>query len=128
MNRVRLILHRLFRRPAITGPYRLYVRRTPTGAMLDVEHYLTATIATIADNDDLLDLLMEIVEDRQNARAHKHDGWEPEELLVEKLSTALGYELPVYGGEVARLADRLRAVAPAAAVATLAQQSERSAA
>ena len=116
MNRIRLYLHRIFRRPTITGPYRLYVRPTPAGAMLDVEHYLTAVIETIADNSDLMDLLVEIEEDRKNARVHRHDGWEPEELLVEKLTTALGYELPLNGAAVGRLADRLRAVAPVAAI------------
>ncbi|MFE9921616.1 hypothetical protein ACFYQA_08535 [Streptomyces sp. NPDC005774] len=114
MNRLRLILHRLLRRPAITGPYRLYVRPIPTGAMLDLEHYLVAVIETITDNPGLMDLLVEIEEDRRNARAHRHDGWEPEELLVEKLTLALGYEVPVYGPQVAALADRLRACAPVA--------------
>jgi hypothetical protein len=110
MNRLRLYLHRLFRRPAITGPYRVYIRRIPTGALLDVESYLTATLTTLADNPDLLDLLMEIAEDRGQAR--EHDGWEPEELLVEKLTAALGYELPVYGRGVMRLAYRLRRCTP----------------
>jgi hypothetical protein len=120
MNRFRLTLHRLFRRPAITGPYRVYVRRIPAGAMLDVEHYLTAVLQTLADNPDLRDLLDEMAEDRRQARGH--DGWEPEELLVEKLTTALGYELPLYGEAVSRLADRLRAVAPAPAVVVPAQR------
>ncbi|MFI1702013.1 hypothetical protein ACH419_39535 [Streptomyces bobili] len=122
MNRVRLIIHRIFRRPAITGPYRLYVRRIPTGVMLDVEHYLTAVLETLADNPDLLDLLMEMEEDRRDARAHKHDGWEPDQMLAEKLGAALGYELPVYGESVAALADRLRALAPAPAVHIPAQR------
>lgn len=111
MNRVRLYLHRLFRRPAVTGPYRLYVRRTPAGAMLDVEHYLTATLVTLADNPDLLDILLAMADDRGEAR--EHDGWEPEQLLVEKLTTALGYELPLYGPAAKSLADQLRANAPA---------------
>jgi hypothetical protein len=115
MNRIRLALHRILRRPAVTGPYRVYVRRVPTGVMLDVEHYLTAVLETIADNPDLLDLLVEMEEDRRTARAHKHDGWEPDQMLVENLLTALGYELPVYGDKVATLADRLRALAPAPA-------------
>jgi hypothetical protein len=88
--------------------------------MLDVEHYLTATLTTIADNPDLLDLLMEIAEDRGEAR--QHDGWEPEALLVEKLTTALGYELPLHGRAVTALADRLRAAAPAPSVAIPAQR------
>ncbi|MDX3835658.1 hypothetical protein [Streptomyces europaeiscabiei] len=117
MNRVRLYLHRLFRRPAVTGPYRLYIRRIPTGATLDVSDYLIAMIETIADNPDLMDLMSEIEEDRKNAHAHKHDGWEPEALLVEQLCAALGYELPLYGPVVGQLADRLRAVAPAPTVA-----------
>ena len=122
MNRIRLILHRLFRRPTVAGPYRIYVRRTPAGAMLDVEHYLVAVIETLADNSDLMDLLMEVEEDRRNARAHRHDGWEPEQLLVEKLTTALGFELPVYGKELSRLADRLRASVPAEPVAVVPAQ------
>lgn len=127
MNRIRLYLHRLFRRPAVTGPYRLYIRRIPTGATLNIEDYLVAVIETIADNPDLMDLMSEIEEDRKNARAHKHDGWEPEDLLVEKLTAALGYELPLYGEAVGRMADRLRAVAPAPAVA-IPQQREAGAA
>lgn len=126
MNRIRMTLHRLFRRPLITGPFRLYVRRTPTGAALDVEHYLTAVIHTLADNPDLMEMLDEIAVDRADAKAH--DGWEPEDCLVEKLSIALGYELPLYGDAVGRLADRLRAVAPAPAVAIPGQRSEGSAA
>ncbi|MFC9681333.1 hypothetical protein [Streptomyces sp. NPDC056948] len=114
MNRIRLVLHRLFRRPTITGPYRLYVRSIPAGAVLDVEHYLTAVLETLTDNPDLLDLLLEMAEDRGQAR--EHDGWEPEQLIVEKLTLALGYELPLYGPAVAGLADRLRAVVPAPAV------------
>jgi hypothetical protein len=107
--KLRLNLHRLFRRPTVTGPYRIYVRSTPAGAMLDVEHYLIAMVQTLADNEDLLDLLHEIAEDRAQARGHK--GWEPEELLVERLTTALGYELPVHGTELTRLATQLRAAA-----------------
>ncbi|MET7944226.1 hypothetical protein [Streptomyces sp. NPDC005302] len=126
MNRVRLYLHRVFRRPVITGPYRLYVRRTPGGAMLDVEHYLVATIHAIADNPDLLGLLDEIVRDRAEARAH--DGWEPEDCLVEQLVAALGYELPLHGPAVGHLADRLRAVAPAPAVVIPGQREGEAAA
>ncbi len=128
MNRIRLILHRLFRRPAITGPYRVYVRRTPTGVLLDVESYLIAMVETIADNPDLLDLLMEIAEDRGNAKVHKHDGWEPDALLVENLTAALGYEVPLYGPAVGAFADRLKALAPTAPLAIPAQREGEAAA
>lgn len=124
MNRIRLTLHRLFRRPAISGPYPVYLRRIPGGVMVDLESYLTAMIETLADNPDLLDLLMEIAEDRGESRSH--DGWEPEALLVEKLTTALGYELPVYGDAVARLAARLSAAAPVVGIPQ--QRTERGAA
>ncbi|HZF92022.1 hypothetical protein [Streptomyces sp.] len=110
MNRLRLYWHRLLRRPAITGPYRLYVRRIPTGALLDVEHYLTHVLTTIADDEELLALLLEFADERGVQRGH--DGHAPEQLLLEQIADAVGYELPVYGGEVTALADRLRALAP----------------
>ena len=125
MNRIRLALHRLFRKPAVTGPYRVYVRRTPTGALLDIEHYLVAMLETLADNADLLDLLLEIAEDRGQAR--QHDRWEPEQLLVEQLTTALGYELPLTEQGMARLVDRLSAVAPVVALPRQRREGEAAA-
>lgn len=111
MNRLRLILHRIFRRPAITGQHRIYTRRIPTGVLLDLEDYLVdGVILKIADDPELLDLLLRIAEDRGQAR--EHDGWEPEALLVEELVRALGYEVPVYGRAVMRLAYRLRRCTP----------------
>lgn len=121
MNRIRLIWHRLTRRPAITGPHAVYIRRVPTGALLDVEDYLIRTLQTLVDNPDLMALLDEIASDRRMAASH--DGWEPEQLLVEQLTAALGYEIPLYGDAVGRLADRLRAVAPAPAVAIPGQRA-----
>ncbi|MFF7550882.1 hypothetical protein ACFZCU_45870 [Streptomyces canus] len=109
MNRIRLILHRLFRRPAITEPMRIGTRRIPDGILLDFESYFVYVIETIADDPELLDLLMEIVEDRSNAYAHRHDGWEPEQLLVEKLAERVGHEIPIRGKALAALADRLGA-------------------
>lgn len=124
MNRIRLILHRLFRRPAVTGPTRIYVRGIPTGVVLDVESYLVEVINTLADNPDLMDLLAEIEQDRETARQHRHDGWRPEQLLVERLTSLLGYEIPVYGDAVAALADRLRAAAPASPTVSIPAQRE----
>lgn len=128
MNRIRLYLHRLFRRPVITEPMRIYTRRLPDGLLLDFEDYFTYVIETIADDEELLDHLMEIVEDRQNARAHKHDGWEPEQLLVEQLAERVGHEIPFRGKALAALADRLRAGIPAPAVVINGQRTEGSAA
>jgi hypothetical protein len=107
MNHIRLILHRLFRRPAITEPMRIGTRRIPDGILLDFESYFVYVIETIADDSELLDLLMEIVEDR--AMARDHDGWEPEALLVEKLAERVGHEVPIRGRALAALADRLGA-------------------
>ena len=127
MNRIRLAWrHLTARKPLVDGPFRLYVHRTPAGAALDVEHYLTAVIHTLADNPDLMELLDEIAVDRAESR--EHDGWEPEDLLVEKLTIALGYTLPLYGDAVGALADRLHALAPARAVRIPGQRSEGSAA
>lgn len=114
--RIRRALARLFRRPAPAspGPYRLYIRRTPTGAVLDVEHFLVSTIEALADDPEHLALLLEIAEDRGSARPY--DGHRHESLLVERLAGELGYEIPLYGSEVTALADRLRAVAPAARI------------
>jgi hypothetical protein len=114
MNRIRLYLHRLFRRPAITGPMRLYTRRVPDGVFLDLEDYFVHVIETLTDDEEALALLLEIAEDRGTAR--EHDGWEPEQLLVEKLALIVGYEIPVRGQALARLADRLKAAAPVPAV------------
>ncbi|MEU0207409.1 hypothetical protein [Streptomyces canus] len=114
MNRIRLYLHRLFRRPAITSPMRLYTRRVPDGVFLDLEDYFVHVIETLTDDEEALALLLEIAEDRGTAR--EHDGWEPEQLLVEKLALIVGYEIPVRGQALARLADRLKAAAPAPVV------------
>jgi hypothetical protein len=126
MNRARLILHRIFRRPAITGPHRIYTRRIPTGVLLDVEHYLTHVLTTIADDEELLALLLEVAAERAEPRTH--DGHAPEALLLEQIAQAVGYELPVYGDKVAALADRLRALAPAPAVVIPGQRREGGAA
>lgn len=126
MNRLRLILHRLFRRPALTGPMRLYTRRVPDGVYLDLEEYFIHVIETIADDSDALGLLDEIVTDRAEARGH--DGWEPEKLLVERLAERVGHEVPIRGDGLRKLADRLRAAAPAAPVAQIPGQREAGAA
>lgn len=114
MNRIRLIIHRLLRRPAITGPSRIYLRRIPTGVLLDLEHPLTQALTAIADDEELLAKLLEFSADRAGQRPH--DGHAPERLLLEEILQTIGYEVPVYGDKVAELGDRFRALAPAPAV------------
>jgi hypothetical protein len=120
MNRVRLYLHRLFRRPVITDPMRISTRRIPDGLLLDFEDYFTYVIETIADDPELLDLFMEVVEDRSLSR--KHDGWEPEQLLMERLAERVGHEVPIRGKSLAALANRLKAACPAPSVVVPAQR------
>jgi hypothetical protein len=125
VNRLRLILHRLFRRPALTGPMRLYTRRVPDGVYLDLEEYFIHVIETITDDEDALALLLEIAEDRGTSR--EHDGWEPEKLGMERLAEMVGHEIPVRGAALAALADRLKAAVPAP-VASIPAQREAGAA
>lgn len=120
MNRLRLYLHRLFRRPAITSPMRIYTRRLPDGLMLDFEDYFTYVIETIADDEDCLNLFNEIVNDRASSR--EHDGWEPERLYVEQLAGMVGHEIPFRGDALRALADRLKAGVPTGSVSIPAQR------
>ncbi|MBH1932921.1 hypothetical protein I5Q34_01200 [Streptomyces sp. AV19] len=124
MKSLRRLIGRIVgrRKPAVTGPVPIYVRRSPAGAVLDVESYAHRVITTLAD--EYLDELIEIAEDRANVR--EYDGHRPEGLLVERLAEAVGYELPLYGVQVTELADRLRAVAPAVRIPQ--QRAEGSAA
>jgi len=120
MNRIRLALHRLFRRPSITGPMRFPTRRIPDGVLLDLEDYFVHVVTTITDDPDAFALLLEIADDRGAAR--EHDGWEPEKLLMERLAEQVGYEIPVRGDALVRLAKRLKAAAPAPSVVIPAQR------
>lgn len=120
MNRVRLYLHRIFRRPVITKPMRIYTRRLPDGLMLSFEEYFTYVVEQIADNEDCLTLFMEIVADRNTAR--EHDGWEPERLYVEQLAGMVGHEIPFRGKALAALADRLKTGVPTGSVSIPAQR------
>lgn len=112
MNRIRLALHRLFRKPVITDPMRISTRRLPDGLLLDFEDYFTYVIETIADDEELLALFLELVEDRGLARERKHDGWEPEQLLMEQLAERVGHEVPVRGESLRKLGERLLSAVP----------------
>lgn len=110
MNRIRLIIHRLFRRPVITEPMRISTRHLPDGLLLDLESYFVYVVETIADDPELLDLLMGIAEDRGTAR--ERDGWEPEQLLVEQLAERVGHEIPFRGEALRKLGERLLSAVP----------------
>lgn len=110
MNRIRLYLHRLFRRTAVTNSMRLYTRRIPDGVLLDLEEYFTHVVNTLADDGDAYALFQEIVEDRAVSR--EHDRWEPEQLLMEKLALVVGYEVPVREESLRRLVAKLSAACP----------------
>jgi hypothetical protein len=105
---------------------RLYTRRVPDGVYLDLEEYFVHVVTTIADDPDAFALLGEIADDRGVSRGH--DGWEPEKLLMEQLAERVGYEIPVRGQALARLAARLTAAVPAAPVAVPQQRTEGGAA
>jgi hypothetical protein len=120
MNRIRLVWHRLTRRPVITEPMPIYTRRIPDGLLLDFEDYFTYVISTIADDAELLALFLELADDR--AQAREHDGWEPEKLLMEQLAERVGHEIPFRGRALAALAARLAAGVPAPAVVVPAQR------
>lgn len=94
----------------MSGPTRIYVRRIPGGAVLNLEHYLTRILVELADDPDLFALLTEAAEDR--AAARPYDGHEPEALLIERLVAELGADVPLYGDRVRGLAERLLACAP----------------
>jgi hypothetical protein len=99
---------------------RLYTRRVPDGVYLDLEEYFVHVVTTIADDPDAFALLGEIADDRGVSRGH--DGWEPEKLLMEQLAERVGYEIPVRGKALARLAGRLRAATPKPVAASAAQR------
>ncbi len=122
MTRVRLALRNIFRRPNPTGPMRFYTRPAPDGVFLDLEEYFEHVVTTLADNEDAFALFMELVDDRRISR--EHDGWEPERLCMERLALRVGYEVPVRGQALVRLAERLRA---ASTLGVTAQRERRTA-
>ena len=110
MNKIRLAIHRLFRRPAITGPMPFYTRRLADGMALDLEEYFTYVVTSISDDPEARALFDEIVTDRELSR--EHDGWEPERMHMEKLAMYVGYEVPVRGKALRKLGKRMLSAVP----------------
>ncbi|GGU12921.1 hypothetical protein [Streptomyces violascens] len=107
-------------RTPVDGPFRIHVDATPTGATLDVTHYLTTVLLSLAaaaeeDGEGLLAELVEVAGLARSAQAQGRDSHAAHErdervaaLLAEVADEGL---IPVYGPAVGRLADRLREIA-----------------
>lgn len=114
-------------RTPVDGPFRIHVEPLPTGATLDMSHYLTSVLLNLAsaaeeDGEGLLADLVHIAEcARQAARqgADSHAAHERDERVTELLAeVADDGRVPVYGQQVLRLAERLRVIAAPKAVPT----------
>ncbi|MER6103645.1 hypothetical protein ABT115_15305 [Streptomyces sp. NPDC001832] len=106
-------------RTPVTGPFRISVDATPTGAALDMSHYLSTLILALAqaadeDGPSVLDDLQRIAELDRSARhqgidsAATHERDERVSDLLDELVD--GGSVPVYGAQVLRLAEALRVV------------------
>lgn len=107
-------------RLVVDGPFRVSVSATPTGASVDVSHYLESVLLNLAavaeeDGEDLLAELVEVAELARSAQAQGRDSHVAHErdervaaLLAEVADEGL---IPVYGPAVGWLAARLREIA-----------------
>ncbi|MBT2505116.1 hypothetical protein J7I98_04235 [Streptomyces sp. ISL-98] len=114
-------------RMPVDGPYRIYVDALPTGATIDVSHYLATVLLNLAHaaEEDGEGLLSELVDIAELARSAAHQGRDSHaahqrdvqvaELLAEVADDG---RIPVYGAQVMRLADRLRSIAAPKAAPT----------
>ncbi|MEV5443518.1 hypothetical protein AB0N23_13415 [Streptomyces sp. NPDC052644] len=107
-------------RTPVTGPFRIHVDPFPGGAHLDLTHYLTTLLLSLAEAADedptsLIDDLTDLAALARQATAQGPDSHAAHErdTLAEALLAEFTDEgrVPVYGGQVRRLADRLRALA-----------------
>lgn len=114
-------------RTPVDGPFRIHVEPLPTGATLDMSHYLTSVLLNLAaaaeeDGEGLLAELVHIAECARQA-AHQgsdsHAAHERDERVAELLAEVADEgRVPVYGQQVLRLAERLRVIAAPKAVPT----------
>ena len=107
-------------RMPVDGPYRIYVNPTPTGAGVDVSHYLTAVLLNLAaaaeeDPEGVLEELLDLaamarsasLQGRDSHAAHERDE-RVQKLLGEVADDGV---IPVYGPQVARFGARLSEIA-----------------
>jgi hypothetical protein len=101
-------------RTPVTGPHRISVDPIPAGVTLDVSAYVTSVVlALIRDEAAALDEIAEL--DELSPHADSHTAHERDE-RVEELILRLSPALPVYGGQVLALAERLQQLAQPKAV------------
>ena len=106
-------------RTPVDGPFRIHVDPIPAGARLDLSHWLGSVLLNLAaaaeeDGEGLLDELVALSELARSASvqgidshaAHERD----DRLTALMLMVADDGCVPVYGGQVLRLAERLRRV------------------
>ncbi|MCU1668391.1 MAG: hypothetical protein JWP40_1318 [Blastococcus sp.] len=103
------------RQMPVSGPHRIYVEAIPTGARLDITAYLeTAVLALIRDHLDELNDLAELDVSAQHqistGNSDSYAGHE-RDARIEELVAGLSPQLPVYGPQVAKLADALHQIA-----------------
>ena len=112
-------------RTPVDGPFRIHVEAIPAGATLDMSHYLTSVLLNLASaaEEDGAGLLAELVHISECARQAAHQGsdshaaHERDERVAELLAEVADEgRVPVYGGQVLRLAARLSAIAAPKAV------------
>jgi hypothetical protein len=103
----------------VDGPFRIYVDALPTGATLDMSHYLTSVLLTLAAaaEEDGEGLLAELVHIAQCARqaavqgSDSHDAHERDDRIASLLKeVADSGKVPIYGEQVLRLANRLLSI------------------
>lgn len=99
----------------VSGPYRIYVDATPTGAKLDVSAFLEAfVLELVREHGEELTELIDLDQSAQHQLSHgdtdSRSGHE-RDARVQELIEDVGCQLPVYGSQVAALADALYAVA-----------------
>lgn len=107
-------------RMPVDGPYRVLVDATPSGAGVDVSHYLTSVLLNLAAaaEEDPEGVLEELLDLAAMARSASHQGKDSHaaherDERVQKLLTEVADDgvIPVYGGQVAAFAARLSQIA-----------------
>jgi len=104
----------------IDGPYRIGVTKLPGGARIDISHYLTTVILSLAeaaaeDGANLLEELRDIADAHSASTGPDSHAAHERDSLVQSLLDSIGHEgvMSVYGDGVTRLADALlRTVQP----------------